>query len=82
MNGADIDDLSSVQMPIGIEDGAIKDHLAVVTVEPDGTGGSLVSVRQFFNSKRWSLKGKIIPVVMKTMLNRGLSNLKKELSQA
>ncbi|MFT7560319.1 MAG: hypothetical protein ACI93R_002237 [Flavobacteriales bacterium] len=54
------------------------EHLSVVMVESDGNGGSLVSWRQFFNPKPWSLKAKIMPFMMGFVMNKALKNLTKE----
>ncbi len=49
-------------------------HLAVFTIEDDGQGGSILTTRQFFYSKK-SLKGLIMPVIMGIVLTRALKNL-------
>lgn len=54
------------------------DHLGVVTVESDGKNGSVVSWRQYFNPKPWSMKAKMMPFMMRFVLNKALKNLTKE----
>ncbi|OUS28634.1 hypothetical protein A9Q99_11515 [Gammaproteobacteria bacterium 45_16_T64] len=54
------------------------DHLGVITVEPDGKGGSLVSWRQYFEPKPWSLKGNVMPTMIGVVMNMALDNLVDE----
>ncbi len=54
------------------------DHLGVVTIESDGKGGSVVSWRQYFNPKPWSMKAKMMPFMMRFVLGKALKNLAKE----
>ena len=57
------------------EDNPATDHLGVITVESDGAGGSLVSWRQYFNPKPWSLKAKVMPLMMGMVMDKALGNL-------
>jgi len=54
------------------------DHLGVITIESDGKGGSLVTWRQYFNPKPWSLKAKIMPFMMSMVMDNALENLSEE----
>ena len=55
------------------------DHLGLFTVESDGNGGSLVQWRQYFNPKPYSLKAKMMPLMMGMVMAKALKNLKKVL---
>lgn len=54
------------------------DHLSVITVESAGENSSIVSWRQFFNPKPWSIQAKLMPFIMRSILAGALKNLAKE----
>ncbi len=60
------------------EDTPATDHLGVITIEDDGKGGSLVSWRQYFTAKPWSIKARVMPTVMGMVMDEALENLAQQ----
>ena len=61
------------------EDAVATQHLGVFTIEEDGGGGSILSWRQYFEPKPWSLKGHMMPFIMPGIMERALDNLTEDL---
>ncbi|SHH80943.1 SRPBCC family protein [Cognatishimia maritima] len=56
----------------------IKDHLALMALTPNGTGGTTMYWHQYFNLKGIAMRH-MFPTMMLGMMNRGMATLAKEL---
>jgi len=56
----------------------ITDHLALMAITPNGTGGSTMTWHQYCNLKGTAIRH-MLPTMMLGMMNKGMATLSKEL---
>ncbi|NMM29234.1 MAG: SRPBCC family protein [Glaciimonas sp.] len=54
----------------------LRDHLGVILISDDGSGGAILEWRQYFNT-RYGLLGWMFPVMMRFLMDRAIRNLAK-----
>ena len=56
----------------------VKDHLALMVVRPNGSGGTTFTWNQYFNLKGIAMRH-MFPSIMIGLMNRGMANLARDL---